>query len=224
MNITLSVIKADVGSIGGHTQPSERMLGTVRQAVVAAIGRGLLIDGFVSHTGDDIAIIMSHTHGEGANEIHQFAWGCFLEATEIAREYGLYGAGQDLLVDAPSGNVRGAGPGVAEIAFNHTLEPPRPAESFMVLAADKCGPGAYNLPLFLGFADPMYCAGLMLPQMINGFTFDIIDMENTEGDSLISLNAPDQSVIQNVFWRQPFVQRLLYHDRHLVYMAFQDYG
>jgi fructose 1,6-bisphosphate aldolase/phosphatase len=30
MKITLAVIKADVGSIGGHTRPSERMLQTVR--------------------------------------------------------------------------------------------------------------------------------------------------------------------------------------------------
>ena len=31
MRMTLSVIKADVGSIGGHTKPSERMLDDVRQ-------------------------------------------------------------------------------------------------------------------------------------------------------------------------------------------------
>ena len=61
----------------------------------------------------------------------------------------------------------------------------------MVLAADKCGPGAYNLPTFLGFADPMYCAGLMLPRIGEGFTFNIIDMDNTAGDSIISLNAPE---------------------------------
>ena len=67
----------------------------------------------------------------------------------------------------------------------------RPAESFMVLAADKCGPGAYNLPIFLGFADPMYCAGLMLPRIGEGFTFNVIDMDNTDGDSIISLNAPE---------------------------------
>src|SRR5690606_15022619 len=67
----------------------------------------------------------------------------------------------------------------------------RPVESFLMFAADKCGPGAYNLPLFLGFADPMYCSGLMLPKMIKGFTFKIIDMDNTGGDSTIELHAPD---------------------------------
>ncbi|MCI0440665.1 MAG: fructose-1,6-bisphosphatase, partial [Chloroflexi bacterium] len=191
MRMTLSCIKADIGSIGGHTKPSQRMVDKVKDEVKKAISRGLLIDGFVGYTGDDIAILMSHTKGESNTEIHQFAWDTFIAATAIAREYGLYGAGQDLLVDAPSGNVRGAGPAVAEIELDHELKAPRPAESFMLFAADKCGPGAYNLPLFLAFADPMYCAGLMLPPMIKGFEFHIIDMDNTKGDSIIKLNAPE---------------------------------
>ena len=194
MHLTLSAIKADVGSIGGHTRPSEEMLASVRSNVQAAIDRGLLIDGYVFHVGDDIAIVMTHTRGKDDTEIHQFAWNSFLDATAIAQEYGLYGAGQDLLVDAPSGNVRGAGPGVAEIEIDHepgTGNSARPAESFMIFAADKCGPGAYNLPLFLGFADPMFCAGLMLPRLIKGFDFNIIDMNNTDGDSILTLSAPE---------------------------------
>ena len=194
MKTTLSILKADVGSIGGHTKPSDRMLDSVKSDTAAAIGRGLLIDAFVGHTGDDICIVTSHTRGENDTDVHQFAWNAFLNATDVASQYGLYGAGQDLLADAPSGNIRGAGPAVAEIEWDHDpvkTNRIRPAESFMVLAADKCGPGAYNLPLFLGFADPMYCAGLMLPRLNEGFTFNIIDMDNTGGDSLISLNAPE---------------------------------
>jgi fructose 1,6-bisphosphatase len=105
-NVTLSVIKADVGSIGGHTKPSEPMLEAVRSRVRRA-SANLLLDGLVTCTGDDIAIIMSHRRGVGAPDIHHFAWDCFLAATEEAKAAGLYGAGQDLLVDAPSGNVRG---------------------------------------------------------------------------------------------------------------------
>ena len=119
MRITLSILKADVGSIGGHTKPSGRMLDSVRGAVSKAVDKGLLIDGFVSHTGDDIAILCSHTRGVNSTDVHQFAWTTFLDATAIASDYGLYGAGQDLLVDAPSGNIRGAGPAVAEIDFDH---------------------------------------------------------------------------------------------------------
>ena len=194
MDLTISVLKADVGSIGGHTKPSDRMMDAVRAAADKAIRDGLLIDAYVGHTGDDICITATHTRGDNDEAVHQFAWNTFLEATEIARQFGLYGAGQDLLVDAPSGNIRGAGPAVAEVTFDHDpikTNPLRPAESFFVLAADKCGPGAYNLPMFLGFADPMYCAGLMLPRLGDGFTFNIIDMDNTDGDSIISLNAPE---------------------------------
>ena len=61
MRMTLSAIKADVGSIGGHTRPTDEMLDRVRSDVQSAIARGLLIDGFVFHVGDDIAIVMTHT-------------------------------------------------------------------------------------------------------------------------------------------------------------------
>src|SRR3972149_5685890 len=88
VRVTLSAIKADVGSIGGHTRPTERMMAEVKGRVQREIGR-LLIDGMVTYTGDDIALIMSHTHGTGADAVHQFAWDCFLAATAIGRGTGL---------------------------------------------------------------------------------------------------------------------------------------
>jgi fructose 1,6-bisphosphate aldolase/phosphatase len=194
MKVTVSVIKADVGSIGGHTRPSKKMLERV-EGMVAQAKKSLLIDGLVTHTGDDIALIMSHTHGEGSSEVHQFAWNCFLAGTEVAQQQGLYGAGQDLLVDAPSGNVRGAGPGVAEIEFD--LDPKskeRPAEAFLVFAADKCGPGAYNFPLYSTFCDPISNSGLILsPKLHAGFVVEIIDMDHSDSDRLIELNVPEQA-------------------------------
>src|SRR6266516_6704165 len=97
MRLTLSVIKADVGYVGGHTKPSTRMMAAVEGEVAKAICDGLLIDGFVRHTGDDIAIIMTHTRGEGSSEVHQFAWKTFLAATSVATATGLYGSRQDVL-------------------------------------------------------------------------------------------------------------------------------
>ena len=55
MKITLSIIKADIGSIGGHICPSRQLLDTVRN-YVAQHGSSLLIDQYVSSTGDDIAV------------------------------------------------------------------------------------------------------------------------------------------------------------------------
>lgn len=194
--VTLSIIKADVGSIGGHTKPSEPMLDAVRSRVRNATGR-LFLDALVTCTGDDIAIIMSHTHTVGSPEIHRFAWDCFLAATDEAKGAGLYGAGQDLLVDAPSGNVRGAGPAVAEIEFvRDPKSKDRPAEAFLVFAADKCGPGAYNYPLYTVFCDPMHNGGLLLnPKMHQGFTLTVIDMDHTAKDSdrIIRLNVPERT-------------------------------
>ncbi|MBI2157572.1 MAG: fructose 1,6-bisphosphatase [Candidatus Rokubacteria bacterium] len=196
MRITVSVIKADVGSVGGHTRPSERMLEVVRAQVREAVRFQLLLDGLVTHTGDDIAIIMSHTRGPGAHEIHRFAWDSFLAATEEARAAGLYGAGQDLLVDAPSGNVRGAGPAVAEIEFDRDpASRDRPAEPFLVFAGDKCGPGAYNYPLYALFCDPMHNGGLLLsPKLRRGFALTIIDMDHKagDGDRVVQLDVPER--------------------------------
>ena len=187
MKLTLSVIKADIGSIGGHIQPSALLLKTVREHV-ATQGNDLLIDSYISYTGDDIAIVSTHQRGLNDGKIHKLAWDAFMAGTETAKAQGLYGAGQDLLKEAFSGNVRGMGPAVAELEFEE-----RPNEPFLFFAADKTDPGAYNLPLYLAFADPMNTPGLMLsPSMSKGFKFVIMDVAHTEGDRIIELNAPEE--------------------------------
>jgi len=187
MKTTLSVIKADVGSIGGHIQPSRRLLERVAEVVDSA-GKALIQDRYISYTGDDIAILMTHTRGASDEKVHKLAWDAFVAGTAIAKEEGLYGAGQDLLKDSFSGNVHGLGPAVAEMEIEE-----RPNEPFLFFAADKTDPGAYNLPLYLGFADPMYCAGLILsPKMFKGFRFRIMDVNYTHGDKTIDLNAPEE--------------------------------
>ena len=196
MKVTLSIIKADVGSIGGHTRPSEAMVEVVKSQIQDAIRGDLLIDALITYTGDDIALIMSHTRGTGDTKIHHLAWECFLAATDEAKKAGLYGAGQDLLVDAPSGNVRGAGPAVAEIEFvRDPNNKHRPAEAFLIFAADKCSPGAYNYPLYAVFCDPMHNGGLLLsPKLHKGFELTIIDMDHKEKDSdrVIKLDVPER--------------------------------
>lgn len=185
MQTTLSVIKADVGSIGGHVTPSRHLLQTVRDRITQEVG-GLLADAFVGFTGDDIAILMTHTRPVGDAEVHRLAWDAFKAGTAAAKSQGLYGAGQDLLVDSFSGNVKGMGPAVAELAIEE-----RPNEPFLLFLADKTEPGAYNLPLYQAFADPMNTAGLLLsPEITKGFKFRVQDVNCTEGDRLIDLQTP----------------------------------
>lgn len=187
MKITLSAIKADVGGIGGHLRPNTRMLQVVEE-LLHERGKGILIDFRVSFTGDDIAILCTHQGGVGNSEVHRLAWDAFRAATDVAAQCGLYGAGQDLLKDAFSGNVRGLGPGVAEMEFEE-----RPNEPFLLFAADKTDPGAYNLPLYLAFCDPMYNSGLILsPKMFKGFRMTIMDVAQADRDRVVALEAPEE--------------------------------
>ena len=190
--LTITHIKADVGSIGGHTRPSDEMVKTAKAVLVSAQNESLIVDFNVTYTGDDLGLLMTHRHGDGHSDIHNLAWDAFVAATEVAKEQGLYGAGQDLLADAPSGNVRGAGPGCAEITFDENAKE-RGIEPFMVFAADKCGPGVFNFPFWNVFTNPMHCGALMLPSMLSGFTFTVVDMDNTEGDRIIRLSGQDRA-------------------------------
>lgn len=171
MRVTVSAIKADIGGIGGHTRPSDELVGTVRN-FVAKSAKGLLIDYYVGYTGDDIHIIMTHTQGVDNEKIHKLAWDAFTEGTKLAKEQGLYGAGQDLLKDSFSGNVKGMGPGVAEIEMEE-----RPSEVFCIFAADKTEPGAFNFPLWRMFVDARSNTGLLINERLaEGVIFRIMDV------------------------------------------------
>lgn len=169
--ITVSAIKADIGGIGGHTRPSDELVKAVKDYVLKN-GKGLLIDHYIGFTGDDIHIIMTHTLGTDNKEIHKLAWDAFTEATKTAKEQGLYGAGQDLLKDSFSGNVKGMGPGVAEIEMDE-----RPSEVFCIFAADKTEPGAYNFPFWRMFVDTRSNTGLIINEdLAEGVIFRVMDV------------------------------------------------
>jgi fructose 1,6-bisphosphate aldolase/phosphatase len=171
MKVTVSAIKADIGAIGGHTRPSDELLNSVKE-FVKKNSKNLLIDVYIGYTGDDIHLIMSHTRGIENDKIHKLAWDAFTTGTKLAKEQGLYGAGQDLLKDAFSGNVKGMGPGVAEIEMDE-----RPSEVFSVYAADKTEPGAFNFPLWRAFVDAGSNTGLLINEKLAaGVTFRIMDV------------------------------------------------
>ncbi|HEY4716458.1 MAG TPA: fructose-1,6-bisphosphatase [bacterium] len=155
---------------------------------IAKKGKGMIIDHYIGSTGDDISILMTHSEGVESKNVHELAWNAFKAGTEVAKKQGLYGAGQDLLKDAFARNIRGMGPAIAEMEIDE-----RPNEPFLLFMADKTDPGAYNLPLYLSFTDPMHSAGLILsPKMFKGFRFRIMDVEYTEADKVIELNSPDE--------------------------------
>jgi fructose 1,6-bisphosphate aldolase/phosphatase len=171
MKITVSVIKADVGGVGGHTKPSDGLIEAVRKTIKNSAD--LLIDYYIGYCGDDVHIVMSHTHGTDNQQIHKLAWDAFMEGTKVAKEEGLYGAGQDLLKDSFSGNVKGMGPGVAELEFEE-----RQNEAFTVFAADKTEPGAFNYPIYRMFVDALSNTGLIVNESLaSGVKINIMDVE-----------------------------------------------
>ena len=182
---TVSVIKCDVGSLVGHHTVPKPILDIGEKRLREAQENGLVNSHYVFHAGDDFELLMVHNKGENNPEIHELAWDIFQEATGKAKDLKLYGAGQDILKTAFSGNVKGMGPGVAEVEIEE-----RGSDPFVVFAADKTEPGAYNYPVFRIFADPFNTAGLVIdPNMAGGFKFEVLDMiENKK----IILKCPEE--------------------------------
>lgn len=186
MRITLSVIKADIGSVGGHLLPSEAVIDTVRLAVNER-KKELLLDYSVGSTGDAIAVLMTHRHGAARSDIHRIVWEAFTEGAKVARQQGLSGAGQDLLTETFPGSLEGTGPDAAEMEIDE-----RANESFLFLASDKADPGVFNLPLYLTFADAMNTPGLVLSESISqGFRFQVTDLGHAGGRRILDLETPN---------------------------------
>ena len=184
--VTVSVIKADVGSYPGHGMVHPKQIEVAHASLDKARKDGLIVDFFVTHAGDDLELIMTHRKGEDDKLIHELAWSTFQEVTDkVSKPLKLYGAGQDLLADSFSGNVKGMGPGVAELEFEE-----RKSDPVLVFMADKTEPGAWNLPLFKIFGDPFNTAGLIIdPALHGGFTFQILDVMQ---DQAVKIRCPEE--------------------------------
>ncbi len=205
MRITLSVIKADIGGYVGHSESHPDVLAKAEEYLAKAKRAGLLIDYYVTKCGDDLELIMTHQKGEENAKIHKLAWDTFVAGTKVAKGLKLYGAGQDLLSDAFSGNVKGMGPGVAEMEFEE-----RASEPVIIFMADKTSAGSWNLPLYRMFADPFNTIGLVIaPNMHSGFAFEVHDVKESKKitfnapeeiyDMLVFIGAPSRYVIKAVY-------------------------
>jgi len=225
MKVTLSVIKADIGGYVGHSSSHPDILATAKESMEKAKTQGLLIDYHVTACGDDLQLIMTHQHGELNERIHKLAWDTFIKGTDVAKKLKLYGAGQDLLADAFSGNVKGMGPGVAEMAIEE-----RTSEPIIIFMADKTAAGAWNLPLYKMFADPFNTIGLVIaPNMHAGFAFEVHDVKESKKitfnapeeiyDMLVFLGAPGRFAVKSIHSREANEIAAVSSTERLSYMA-----
>ena len=208
MNVTLSVIKADIGGYVGHSESHPDILARAGEHLNKAKKQGLLIDCHVTKCGDDLQLIMTHQCGEEDEKIHKLAWDTFVDCTQLAKSLKLHGAGQDLLADAFTGTVKGLGPGVAEMEFEE-----RTAETVLIFMADKTSAGAWNMPLYKMFADPFNTIGLVIaPNMHSGFAFEVHDVKEHRKitfnapeeiyDLLVLIGAPSRYMVKTVYHRE----------------------
>ncbi len=185
--VTVSVIKADVGSVCGHTRPHPDMMAKCDEMLKEGVMQGILEDYYVTRVGDDINLFMTHYKGENNKDVHKLAWDAFYEAAQLARKMHLYGAGQDLLADSFSGNIKGAGPGSAEMEFEE-----RKSEPIMFFMADKTEPSAYSLPLTKIFLDPFTTTGLVIDARAKkGFDVEIHDVMDHKK---VIMSAPEETL------------------------------
>jgi fructose 1,6-bisphosphate aldolase/phosphatase len=206
MKITLSVIKADIGGYVGHSESHPDIINRASYCLEKAKNAGTLVDCHATKCGDDLQLIMTHQQGTGSSEIHKLAWDTFVTCTDLARKLKLYGAGQDLLKDSFSGNVKGMGPGLAEMEIEE-----RTSEPVLIFMADKTSAGAWNMPLYKMFADPFNTIGLVIAaNMHNGYTFEVHDIKEHKK---ISFNAPEEIYDMLVLIGAParFAVKAVYH-------------
>ncbi|MFH1786741.1 MAG: fructose-1,6-bisphosphate aldolase/phosphatase [archaeon] len=184
MKTTVSIIKADVGSVAGHIVCPPELLDIADCKLNEALDK-VISDYYVTRCGDDLELIMCHSNGANSPKVHKLAWDTFTACTDEAKKLKLYGAGQDLLKNAFSGNVKGMGPGVAELEFEE-----RKSDPIVCFMADKTDPAAFNLPIYKIFADPFNTAGLVIdPKAHCGFKFEVYDIYKSKK---IMLSCPEE--------------------------------
>jgi len=192
MKITISAVKANIGSIGGLA-PSQRVLAAARAQLQLAKyrckeGRALLRDYSVNQAGNGLAILMTHSRGENNLAVHELVWTAFRDAIGVAREQGLDVPNPLWGEDSFPGNIRNTGVAVAEIQIEE-----RENESFLWIAADQTQVGAFNLPLCLAFADqriprrPAFSGNVS-----KDFRFLIRDISSLTEGRVTTLDAPEE--------------------------------
>lgn len=210
---TISLIKADIGSSPGHVTVYEPLMVRAEEIMEKAKDENKIIDFVVFNAGDDTELLLTHNKGVDSEEIHKLAWDTFMTLGKEAREIGLYGAGQDLLKDTFTGNIKGMGPGCAELEIEE-----RPSEPLLFFAMDKTEPGAFNYPIFQMFANPFNTAGLIIdPKLHDGFRFSVMDVCKAKFidfvcpeemyDLLALIGAPGQYVIKFIDSKNPDLGR-----------------
>jgi fructose 1,6-bisphosphate aldolase/phosphatase len=172
--------KADVGGVGGHVVAAEEVKSVVAKFVLdnnVARGEPIFSSLIVTHTGDDIAVTGIMAEGVDMSVVDELMWDALQEGAHKAGELGLYGPGQDLVADAFTGNLRGAGPATVTLPF--PVRKDNPSQTVLVSFADKTEPMAFNHYATGAYMLPRFNTGLIIAasKMKRGYLFEIVDLD-----------------------------------------------
>lgn len=172
--------KADVGGVGGHVVAAEEVKGTVARFVLENNGyRGdpIFSSLVVTHTGDDVAVTGVTSERIPNDVVDELMWDALTAGADKASELGLYGPGQDLIADAFTGNLRGAGP--ASVVLPLPMRPDNPSQTVVASFADKTEPMAFNYYATGAYLLPRFNSGLVIAasRMRHGYLFDVVDLD-----------------------------------------------
>jgi fructose 1,6-bisphosphate aldolase/phosphatase len=176
----IKATKADVGGVGGHVVAAEEVKSAVGKFVLdnnVYRGEPMFTSLIVTHTGDDVAItgILAETVDIGV--VDELMWDALQEGAAKATELGLYGPGQDLVADAFTGNLRGAGP--ATVVLPMPVRKDNASQTVVVSFADKTEPMAFNYYATAAYLLPRFNTGLVIAasKMKRGYIMDIVDLD-----------------------------------------------
>jgi fructose 1,6-bisphosphate aldolase/phosphatase len=176
----IKATKADVGGVGGHVVAADEVKSVVAKFVLDNNGfRGepIFTSLIVTHTGDDIAVTGIMAEGVDMGVVDELMWDALQEGAGKAAELGLYGPGQDLVADAFTGNLRGAGPASVTLPFPVRKE--NPSQTVVLSFADKTEPMAFNYFATGAYLLPRFNTGLIIAssKMKRGYLMDIVDLD-----------------------------------------------
>ncbi|MBI4589563.1 MAG: fructose 1,6-bisphosphatase [Candidatus Rokubacteria bacterium] len=172
--------KADVGGVGGHVVAAEEVKAVVAKFVLennSFQGEPIFTSLMVTHTGDDVAVTGIMSERIPMSVVDELMWDALKLGADKATELGLYGPGQDLVADAFTGNLRGAGP--ATIALPLPLRQDNPSQTVLLSFADKTEPMAFNYYATGAYLLPRFNTGLVIAhsKMKRGYLMDIVDLD-----------------------------------------------
>jgi fructose 1,6-bisphosphate aldolase/phosphatase len=172
--------KADVGGVGGHVVAADEVKSVVAKFVLdnnSYHGEPMFTSLIVTHTGDDVGVTGIISEQVDQSVVDELMWDALQEGSAKAAELGLYGPGQDLVADAFTGNLRGAGP--ATVVLPLPVRKDNASQTVLLSFADKTEPMAFNYFATGAYLLPRYNTGLVIAssKMKRGYLMDIVDLD-----------------------------------------------